>query len=151
MIRRENDLILSQWYCLWFDLHNRCRQNGAGGWENRSKTLSLYSPIPLPFSFPPLPLSNGGYFNLLEWFSYDLEMKTRKQNRNSKRTDTNARVKKLHVRELSRWWNDALLRRYTATGLANRTMPSPIHIRILWSSAEKRRVDLVLNFSSIGL
>ena len=45
------------------------------------------SPVPLSFSFPPLPLSNGGYFNHLERFSYDVEMKTRKQNRNNKRTE----------------------------------------------------------------
>ena len=84
LIRRENDLILSQWYCLWFDLRNRCRQNGTKTEQEdgRNKALFLSSQSLFLSPFLAYPLRTAAIL-----ISYDLEMKTRKQNKNNKRTD----------------------------------------------------------------
>ena len=84
MIPRESDLILSQWYCLCFDLHNRCRQNGTKmeQEDGRNKALFLSSQSLFLSPFLAYPLRTAVIL-----ISYDLEMKTCKQNKNNKRTD----------------------------------------------------------------
>ena len=103
----------------------------------------------------------GKRCNLLKQFSYDLEMKTREQNRNNKRTEIErfdwfieriqTRVAfgglflKLHARELSR--NQPILRFEV---ILQHDWPIELcllHIRV--SLAGKRRSH-VLIFSSIG-
>ena len=76
--------ILSEWYCLWFDLRNGCRQTWEKDGRKREMEIKPFPSLPNPSSFL---LSNGGYFNHLDRLSYDLEMKTRKRNRNNKRTE----------------------------------------------------------------
>ena len=77
---------------------------------------------------------------LIEWFSYDLETKTRQQNRNNKRTvlvQANARVnlKTSRPRTFSKSI-DTSVWRHTSTRLANRTMPSPYY-GFLWRQNEE--------------
>ena len=87
----------------------------------------------------------GKRCNLLKQFSYDLEMKTREQNRNNKRMETERFdwfIERIETRVAFGWlsehsgektsfprtfWKstDTSLSRHTATRLANHTMPSP--------------------------
>ena len=138
MIRRENDLILSQWYCLWFDLHNRCRQNGTKTEQEdgRNKAPFLSSQFLFLSPFLAYPLRTAAILKRAN------KTKTTNGRTESDLLHTNARgfwlvKKKFHARELSRWSNNALLRRYTATRLANRTMPSPIHIMVFFGGKTK--------------
>ena len=102
------------------------------------------------------------FCEVIKRFSHDLEMKTREQNRNNKRTEIELfdwSIERIQTRVAFRWLNERsdektsclfeLSRNHPLRRLHVMLQQCLLHIRVFFSLAGKRRGH-VLIFSSIG-